>query len=210
MLACITTMVRNLAQSDEYIPTGLIALTHRTVTPERFEQLCADYDDWRLELTSTGELIVMPGTSLRTGRRNAHLTSQLMIWTENDATGVCFDSSAMFALPNNARRSPDASWVKQEKWDRLSERQKDSFAPICPDFVVELRSKSDRLPVLLNKMSEYRANGASLGWLIDPFKRQVYVYRPDHEIVLLNSPETISGDPLLPGFKLNLTKLWSE
>ncbi|HSL54593.1 MAG TPA: Uma2 family endonuclease [Pyrinomonadaceae bacterium] len=203
-------MARNLTQLDEYIPPELIALTHRTVTPEEFEQLCADYRDLRLELTSTGELIVMSGTSLRTGRRNAHLTSQLMVWTEKDATGVCFDSSAMFALLNNARRSPDASWVRGEKWDSLSESQKDSFAPICPDFVVELRSKSDRLPALFNKMSEYIENGASLGWLIDPHKRQVYVYRPDHEVLLLNNPEMVSGDPLLPGFKLNLTKLWSD
>src|ERR1044071_2613608 len=103
-------MVRNLTQLDEYIPPELIALTHRTVTPEEFEQLCAEYDDLRLELTSTGELIVMPGTGSKTGGRNAHLTYQLMAWTEKDATGFCFDSSSMFALPNNSRRSPDASW----------------------------------------------------------------------------------------------------
>jgi len=201
-------MVRNLTQLDEYIPPELIRLTHRTVTPKEFERLCAEYDDWRLELTSTGELIVMPGTSLRTGRRNSNLTRQLDEWTEKDATGVCFDSSAIFALPNNARRSPDASWVRREKWDSLSESQQDSFAPICPDFVVELRSKSDRLRVLLNKMSEYMANGTSLGWLIDPYKRQVYVYRPDNEVAILDSPEAVSGDPLLPGFELDLTKLW--
>ena len=193
---------------DAYIPPELIALTHRTVTPEQFEQLCAEYDDWRLELTSTGELIVMPGTSLRTGRRNANLTAQLTVWTEKDATGVCFDSSAILTLPNKARRSPDASWVRREKWDSLSETQQDSFAPICPDFVVELRSRSDRLRVLLNKMSEYVSNGVSLGWLIDPYKRQVYVYRPYNEIAILNNSETLSGDPLLPGFKLDLTKLW--
>ena len=202
-------MAQNLTQLDDaYIPPELIALTHRTVTPEEFEQLCAEYDEWRLELTSTGELIVMPGTSLQTGRRNANLTSQLVVWTEKDATGVCFDSSAMFALPNNARRSPDASWVKSEKWDNLSETQQDSFAPICPDFVVELRSKSDRLQFLRNKMTEYIANGASLGWLIDPFNRQVYVYRPNEEVVTLINPESVSGDPLLPGFELNLAKLW--
>jgi len=204
----IRKMAHNLTQIDEYIPSELIALTHRTVTPEEFEQLCAEYDEWRLELTSTGELIVMPGTSLQTGRRNANLTSQLVVWTEKDATGVCFDSSAMFALPNNARRSPDASWVKSEKWDNLSETQQDSFAPICPDFVVELRSKSDRLQFLRNKMTEYIANGASLGWLIDPFNRQVYVYRPNEEVVTLINPESVSGDPLLPGFELNLAKLW--
>jgi len=204
-------MAHGLTQihNDAYIPPELIALSHRTVTPEEFERLCAEYDDLRLELTSTGELMVMTGTGPQTGRRNSNLTRQLDEWTEKDATGICFDSSTIFALPNNARRSPDASWVRRERWDRLSEKQKDGFAPICPDFVVELRSASDRLGVLINKMSEYIENGASLGWLIDPSKRQVYVYRPDREVVLLNNPETVSGEPLLPGFKLNLNKLWS-
>ena len=203
-------MAHSLTQihDDAYIRPELIALTHRTVTPEEFERLCAEYDELRLELTSTRELIVMPGTSPRTGRRNANLTSQLYIWTENDGSGVCFDSSTIFALPNGARRSPDASWVRREKWDSLSERQPDSFAPICPDFVVELRSSSDRLPFLLNKMAEYLANGASLGWLIDPSKRQVYVYRQDNEVVVLNNPDSIPGEPFLPGFELDLTKIW--
>jgi Uma2 family endonuclease len=201
-------MAQKLTQIDDYIPAELIALTHRKVTPEEFEQLCAEYTDLRLELTSTGELIVMPGTGLQTGRRNSNLTFQVEAWSQNDASGVCFDSSAMFALPNKARRSPDASWVRRDKWDRLSESEKERFAQICPDFVVELRSPSDRLPVLFNKMSEYMANGASLGWLIDPLKRQVYVYGPNHEVVVLDNPETVSGDPLLPGFKLNLTELW--
>jgi Uma2 family endonuclease len=201
-------MAHNLTQLDEYIPAELIALTHRTVTPEQFEQLCAEYTDLRLELTSTGELIVMPGPGLKTGRRNSNLTRQLDVWTENDSSGVCFDSSAIFALPNGARRSPDASWLRREKWDRLSERQQESFAPICPDFVVELRSPSDRLPVLLDKMSEYIANGASLGWLIDPFKRQVYVFEPNQEVVILDNPDTVSGEPVLPGFKLNLSSVW--
>jgi Uma2 family endonuclease len=201
-------MAHNLTQLDEYIPSELIALTHRTVTPEEFEQLCAEYTDLRLELTSTGELIVMNGPGLKTGRRNSNLTRQLDVWTENDSSGVCFDSSAIFALPNGARRSPDASWLRREKWDRLSERQQESFAPICPDFVVELRSPSDRLPVLFDKMSEYIANGASLGWLIDPFKRQVYVYEPNQEVVILDNPDTVSGEPVLPGFKLNLSSVW--
>jgi Uma2 family endonuclease len=202
-------MARNLTQLDDaYIPAELIALTHRLVTPKQFERLCARYTELRLELTSTGELIVMPGTGAQTGRRNAHLTYQLMAWTEKDETGICFDSSTMFALPNSARRSPDASWVRRERWDSLSHRQKEGFAPICPDFVVELRSPSDRLPVLFNKMSEYMENGASLGWLIDPSTRRVYVYQPDEEVVILENPEIVSGDPLLTGFKLNVRQLW--
>jgi Uma2 family endonuclease len=202
-------MARNLTQLDDaYIPAELVALMHGPVTAEQFEELCAEYTELRLELTSTGELIVMPGTGAQTGRRNANLTRQLDIWAENDGSGVCFDSSTMFALPNNARRSPDVSWVRREKWDSLSERQKDSFAPICPDFVIELRSGTDRLRTLFNKMSEYISNGASLGWLIDPSTRTVYVYRPDNEVVVLENPERVSGEPLLPGFELTTTKLW--
>jgi Uma2 family endonuclease len=201
-------MSRNLtAPDDALIPPELIGLTH-SVTPEQFERLCQEYTELRLELTSTGELIVMPGTGSKTGIRNSELNYQLTVWTKNDATGVCFDSSTIFALPNNARRSPDASWVKRERWDSLSERQKEGFAPICPDFVVELRSPSDRLGTLRSKMLEYLANGASLGWLIDPFQRRVYVYSPDQEPAILENPEIVSGDPLLPGFTLKTFELW--
>ena len=201
-------MAHNLTQADEYIPQELIELTHQLVTPEQFEELCSEYSDLRLELTSTGELIVMPGTGSKTGVRNANLTFQLMVWTKKDGTGVCFDSSSMFALPNGARRSPDASWVRREKWDSLTDRQQESFAPICPDFVVELRSPTDRLSQVRAKMVEYMENGALLGWLIDPFEFRVYVYRPDHDLVILENPETVSGEPLLAGFTLNLAELW--
>jgi len=200
-------MAHNLTQSDALIPPDLLGLTH-SVTPEQFERLCQEYSDLRLELTSTGELIVMPGTGAQTGMRNSDLTYQLTAWTKNDRSGVCFDSSTIFALPNNARRSPDSSWIKRDKWDSLSERQKEGFAPICPDFVVELRSPSDRLATLHSKMLEYIANGASLGWLIDPFKRRVYVYNRDQEPVILENPEIVSGDPLLPGFELKTDEIW--
>jgi Uma2 family endonuclease len=198
----------NLTQADDaYIPPELIGLMHRTVTPKQFERLCRKYENLRLELTSTGELIVMPGTGGETGLRNADLTYQLRAWTKTDRTGVCFDSSTIFALPNNALRSPDASWVRLDRWDALTQRQRERFPPLCPDFVVELRSRTDRLPVLFRKMSEYMANGASLGWLIDPSTRTVYVYEPDAEVVVLENPESVSG-PLLPGFTLNFTDLW--
>ena len=200
-------MARNLTQPDALIPPDLIGLTH-SVTPEQFERLCRKYRDLRLELTSTGELIVMPGTGSLTGMRNADLTYQLTAWTKNDGSGVCFDSSTIFALPNSARRSPDASWVRRDRWDSLSERQKEGFAPICPDFVVELRSPGDRAATLHDKMLEYIANGSSLGWLIDPFKRRIYVYRPDEELVILENPEIVHGDPLLPGFELKTDELW--
>ena len=202
-------MARNLTQFDDaYIPPELIGVTRR-VTPEQFEQLCRKHRKLRLELTSAGELIVMPPTGSQTGARNADLTYQLMAWSKKDNIGICFDCVAGFTLPNGAIRSPDASWIKRERWDCLTEQQKKSFAPICPDFVVELRSPSDSLTQLFLKMFEYLENGTSLGWLIDPFKRQVYVYRPNEEPVVLDNPETVSGDPLLPGFTLNLTELWS-
>jgi Uma2 family endonuclease len=200
-------MAHSLTQADYEIPSELLAL-RPPVTHEQFEELCRDYDELRLELTSTGELIVMSGTGFHTGVRNANLTYELIAWTRNDGRGICADSSTIFALPNGARRSPDASWVKREKWDRLTEQQKERFAPFCPDFVVELRSPTDRLTTLHAKMVEYLENGAFLGWLLDPFERRVYIYRPDHEVVILENPEMVSGDPLLPGFKLNVMELW--
>ena len=202
-------IARNLTQADDgYIPPQLIGLMHQSVTPKEFERLCRNYRDLRLELTSTGELIVMPPTSPLTGKRNSNLTRQLDVWSSEDATGVCFDSSTGFTLSNNAVRSPDASWIRREKWDSLSQQQKERFIPFAPDFLVELRSRTDRLPVLLSKMEEYIANGASLGWLIDPSTRRVYVYRPNEEVVVLENPQTVSGEPLLAGFTLNVTELW--
>ena len=191
---------------DDYVPPELMGVVH--MTHEQFEQVCAEHRKLRLELTSTGELIVMPPTGNLTGMRNAHLTAQLMTWAENNGSGVCFGNTAGFILPNNAIREPDASWVRREKWDSFSQEQKERFGRFCPDFVAELRSRSDRLPVLFSKMEEYIANGASLGWLIDPYQRRVYVYRPNEEVVVLENPETVSGEPLLPGFTLNVSKLW--
>jgi Uma2 family endonuclease len=202
-------MAHNLTQAEYYIPPELIG-RRQPVSPEEFEQLCAEYGDLRLELTSTGELIVMPPTGSETGMYCSDLNYQLKAWSKQDDTGVCFGSSAGFTLPNGAIRSPDASWIKREKWDTLTKQQKGKFAPICPDFVVELRSPSDKLTDLYLKMFDYMENGVSLGWLIDPFKRQVYVYRPNQQTVVLENPETVSGDPLLPGFKLILAELWSD
>jgi len=200
-------MTHNLTQIDDaYIPPELIGVTH--MTPEQFEQVCEQHRKLRLELTSSGELIVMPPTSPLTGMRNADLIYQLKAWARKDATGVSFDNTAGFILPNNAIRSPDASWVRSEKWDSLSQQQKDRFGQFCPDFVAELRSGTDRLPVLLRKLEEYMANGASLGWLIDPSTRRVYVYRPNQEVVVLDNPESVSGERLLPGFSLQMAELW--
>jgi Uma2 family endonuclease len=204
-------MARNLTQlqDDAYIGPDLINVT-QPVTHEQFEHLCRKYRKLRLELTSTGELIVMPPTGAETGKLNSNLIYQLEAWSRQDGTGICFSEAAGFILPNGAIRAPDVAWIKREKWDRLTNEQKKRFAPWCPDFVVELRSPSNSLGELRNKLVEYMENGASLGWLIDPFTRQVYVYRPNEEVVVLNNPEKVSGDPVLPGFTLNLTELWSE
>lgn len=201
-------MAHNLTEADEYIPPDLIELTHQLVTPEQFEELCIKYSELRLELTSTGELIVMPPTGSETGIRNSNLTYQLEAWARTNGSGICFDSSAGFTLPNGAIRSPDASWIKRDKWELLTNEEKKGFGPFCPEFVFELRSPRDRLAQLHNKMKEYLENGASLGWLIDPLERRVYVYQPDHEVVILDNPDVVSGDPLLPGFTLNVTELW--
>ena len=201
-------MAHSLTQTDEYtLPEELLGL-RGPVTPEQFEELCGKYDELRLELTSTGELIVMPPTGTLTGKRNFDLTYQLGAWCREQSSGICFGADTGFTLPNGAIRGPDASWVTREKWDSLTKQQTDSFAPICPDFVVELRSKTDRLPALFNKMTEYIENGASLGWLIDPSTHRVYVYRPDEEVIILENPESVSGEPLLPGFTLLTANLW--
>lgn len=178
------------------------------LTPERFLQLCSDNRDLRMELTAQQELLIQPPAPSLTGWRNAQLTYQLAAWAERAGTGIVFDSSTGFALPNGAIRSPDASWLRTERWEALSEAQQEAFAPLCPDFVVELRSESDNLSVLQVKMEEYLANGASLGWLIDPEAKQLYCYRPDEPVQRLDEPETVVGEGLLAGFVFRVSEIW--
>ena len=178
------------------------------MTPEQFYEFCLANRDLRIERTASGEVVIMPPAFSDTGNRNLKISQQLANWADQDGTGETFDSSAGFTLPNGATRSPDASWIKLERWNALTENQKASFAPICPDFVIELRSSSDTLTRLRDKMQEYIANGASLGWLIDRKNRTVQIYRPDREPELLENPETVSGEPELPGFVLRLAKIW--
>lgn len=200
-------MSRIHSQADQLIPPHLIGLTH-PVSHEEFAELCVQYPDLRLELTSSGELIVMPPTGALIDNRNLKLIYQFAAWLETDKTGMGFGPTAGFTLPNGAIRSPDASWMTSEKWDSLSEYQKERFSAICPDFVVELRSRTDSLRTLIEKMEEYIANGATLGWLIDPRKRRVYIFKAGEEMVTLDNPRVVSGDPLLPGFELQMEKIW--
>jgi Uma2 family endonuclease len=179
------------------------------VTPEQFEVLAIANQDLQLERTAQGELIVNPPTGGESGKRNLKISVQFGNWVEeNEELGEGFDSSTGFTLPDGAIRSPDASWVSRERWESLTPEQKKGFVPLCPDFVIELRSESDSLATLQAKMREYLDNGTRLGWLIDPRNRRVEIYRPATEVEGLVNPIELSGEEVLPGFILNLKRVW--
>jgi Uma2 family endonuclease len=178
------------------------------LTDEQFYQLCQDNETLRFERNSKGELIIMPPTGGETSNRNAGLTAQIWVWNEQTQLGKVFDSSGGFKLPNGADRSPDASWVKLERWNALTPEQKTKFAPLCPDFVVELLSPSDSLKDTQEKMKEYRDNGARLGWLINRKSRQVEIYRQEQDVEVVENPVALSSEDVLPGFLLYLASIW--
>lgn len=178
------------------------------MTDDEFFEFCQINSELRIERNKSGELLIMPPTGSETGNRSGSVFGELYIWARQDGTGMCFDSSTGFKL-SMGDKSPDASWIKLERWNALSPEQKQKFAPICPDFVVELRSASDNLKPLQEKMQEYmREPGVQLGWLIDRKNRRVYIYRPGLPEECLENPATVSGDPVLPGFVLNMSKIW--
>jgi Uma2 family endonuclease len=182
------------------VPPGL------RVSERAFGKLCQANPDLRMERTARGVLEVMPPTSGGTGQRNGWLTAQVVLWAMDDGTGVAFDSSTGFTLPNGAIRSPDASWILIERWNALTTDQREiGFAPISPDFVVELRSRSDTKEKLRQKMGEYIDQGVRLGWMIDPLDGTVEIYRPGRPVEILERPATLSGEDVLPGFVLKLT-----
>ena len=178
------------------------------LTDEQFSKLCQANPDIKLERTAKGELIVMPPTGGETGDRNSELNFQLRAWNKQNLLGKVFDSSTGFKLPNGANRSPDASWVKLERWQALTPAQRQKFPPLAPDFVVELRSITDELKPLQNKMQEYRDNGVRLGWLLDPQNQSVEIYRQGQDVEVLHLPTTLSGEDVLPGFVLNLQEIF--
>ena len=197
------------AEATEVLPIVLRLSPLIELTEEQFAEFCGLNPELHIERTATGELEIMSPTKGPTGNRNAKITTQLEIWTERDGTGLSFDSSMGYTLPNGAVREPDASWVSKSRLAALSPQDRDRFFPLCPEFVIELRSDSDRLSVTQAKMQEYIANGARLGWLIDPQTKRVHIYRPNHQVEILQDPETVSADPILPGFTLDLTRIWN-
>ena len=180
------------------------------MSDEQFFEFCRINREMRIERTAGGDLSIMPPTGGRSGQRNAKLTAQLVTWAEADGSGVVFDSSTGFRLPNGADRSPDAAWVPKERLARLTDEEKELFLPLAPDFVAELRSPSDSLRALQAKMREYADTGTRLGWLIDPLDRTVYTYRPGEAVEVVTDAETVSGEPVLPSFVLDLRRLWRD
>ncbi|MDJ1182988.1 Uma2 family endonuclease [Roseofilum casamattae] len=179
------------------------------VTQEQFEALAATNRELQLERTAEGELIVNPPTGWKTGEQNSCISGELYLWWRNAAQpGKVFDSSTGFILPNGANRAPDASWVSPERCHALTEEKKGAFARICPDFVVELRSNSDTMQSLREKMQEYMENGARLGWLINPKTKTVEVYRVGLDVEILSNPTELSGAEILSGFVLDLRRVW--
>jgi Uma2 family endonuclease len=179
-----------------------------SITQDQFFDLCQQNNELRLERTAHGELIVMPPASGGSSARNLSVGAQLYFWAERNGTGMAFDSSGGFILPNGAIRSPDASWVSQAQMAFISDEQLDKFLPLCPDFLIEILSPTDSLRQTAEKMEEYITNGAKLGWLINPRNKNVHVYRPGLEVQILENPTSLSGDPELAGFVLNLEAVW--
>jgi Uma2 family endonuclease len=180
----------------------------KKVNNQEFFEFCQRNPEWQMELTSAGDLLIMPPTGGETGRINFNLTVFFGAWVAANGTGIGFDSSTGFTLPNGAKRSPDLAWVTRARWEALTVEEREAFPPLCPDFVVEIRSRSDSIDALQTKMDEYLANGTQLGWLIDPLEKKVYIYRPSAAVDCLENPQSIAGDPVLPGFTLDVQRLW--
>ena len=199
-----------ILQSETMKPSMNLLLNVESVglTPDQFYRLCSDNPELRLELTARKEIVIMPPAGPESGAWNFNVNTQLGEWIKKDGRGIGFDSSAGFTLPNGAVRAPDAAWVLREKWDALTKEERMKFAPVVPNFVIEIRSQSEALRQQKSKMEEYLAAGAELGWLIDPFDRKVHIYRQSEQPKVLEDPASVSGDPELPGFVLDLTQVW--
>jgi Uma2 family endonuclease len=185
-----------------------VDLSTLKLTDEQFYQLCVTNPEQPLELTAQGVLIVMPPVGGESGKREFRLSGQLFTWNEVSELGEAFSSSTIFKLPLGSKRSPDVAWIERSRWEAISPEEQAKFPPIAPDFVIELRSRTDNLSDLQQKMAEYQANGVRLGWLINPQQQQVEIYRLGQEVEVLQSPMALSGENVLPGFTLDLQKIW--
>jgi hypothetical protein len=192
----------------EILPLVLKMQPEMIMTDDQFFDFCQLNRDLNIERDQLGDLLIMSPTGSETDERNFNLTGQLWIWTKQDGTGVGFGSSGGFTLPNGAVRSPDAAWIKKERWEAIPIEQRKKFAPICPDFVVELRSETDSLKTLQEKMEEYIKNGVKLAWLIDRKQGKIFIYRPGQVVAELDHPQTLNGEDILPGFVLDLRDIW--
>jgi Uma2 family endonuclease len=191
------------------LPIDISALmTLPKISDAQFYEFCRTNPELRIERNASGEVIVMPPAFSDTGNRNLKISQQVANWADEDGTGEVFDSSAGFTLPNGATRSPDTAWILADRWNALSPEQQASFAPIVPDFVIELRSSSDTLSGLQEKMQEYIEQGVRLGLLIDRKNRKVHIYRLNCDPEILENPEVVSCDPELPGFALKMARIW--
>ena len=191
---------------DAFLPA---TLTAHPMTDDEFALFCGEHPDLSFEMTAEGEIIVMPPTYSLTGIRNQEIGAQLRNWARTDGRGLASDSSTGLLLPNGARRSPDAAWTLKARIEQLDPASRERYWHLCPDFVIELKSASDRLPALRNKMQEYLANGAQLGWLIDPETRSVTIFRGDREMETLAGVESIAGEGPVAGFILELGAIWN-
>jgi Uma2 family endonuclease len=194
-----------LVLNEAFLPA---TLTAPPMTDDAFAAFCAEHPDLLFEMTAEGDLVVMPPTRSLTGARNARVVSRLDLWAEKDGRGIVTDSSTGFVLPNGASRSPDCAWTLKTEIEKLSPQSREGFWHLCPAFVVELRSHSDRLSTLRAKMREYIDNGAKLGWLIDPDTRAVEIYRPGNDPERIEAAESIRGDGPVGGFVLELRSVW--
>ena len=189
----------SLAASDEWDDVP------EPYTREQFASLAAQYPELRMELTREGKIIIMPPSGGESSHQSSIVGGRLFAWAERDQTGVTFDANGGYNLPNGGTRAPDASWLRRERWEALSPEERQKFLPLCPDFLVEVMSPTDSLTETRRKMEEYRENRARLGWLINPRRRQVEIYRPGQDVEILNAPASLSGEDVLPGFVLDLT-----
>ncbi|MGL4500358.1 MAG: Uma2 family endonuclease [Planktothrix sp.] len=183
-----------------------IILNLKTVnlSEDQFYQLCQINENWRLEETAQGELIIMPPLGGVSGNREADLIANVVFWNRQTQLGKVFSSSTIFILPQGGKRSPDVAWVENARWESLTQEQQEKFVPLCPDFVIELRSRTDPLKQLQDKMQEYLNSDLKLGWLINPQTQQVEIYRPTQPVETVQLPTRLSGENVLPGFTLDL------